>query len=69
MRFSIVIEDIGEGRSRITWTHIHTAINEEGNEYIATVTKENHDSRMREMSMQLNHFLVSGMMFIDKPVR
>jgi len=62
IRYTVSLEGTGEGRSRITWTQVLTGLDESGNDYLAALTRDSYETRMRALSLALNHFLAKGRM-------
>jgi hypothetical protein len=62
MRYTIRLEDMGEGSTEALWRQVITGLNEEGDALVAQISEDAFHGRMEVLERMLNHFLKTGRM-------
>jgi hypothetical protein len=62
MRYTITLTRQGAGRTGASWQQVITAMNEEGNELVRTLTDEAFEEQVGVLEACLNHYLQTGQM-------
>lgn len=62
VRYTITLDDLGNGTTSANWSQVITALNETGNKFIKSVSAEEFSKKIQGIEKLLNHYLVTGEM-------
>ena len=60
IRYTIAIEDDGDGKCKSEWSQVITALSDEGSKFLETCTHEKFNRDMHLSEKMLNHYLKTG---------
>ncbi|MBZ5536455.1 MAG: hypothetical protein LAO31_10905 [Acidobacteriia bacterium] len=60
IRYNITLRDHSDGSSSAEWEQIITALNEEGNRFIESLSQERYATEKKILESLLNHYLKTG---------
>ena len=60
IRYDIYLEPQGDGTTRLLWEQEITALNEEGDRYVASQRQEDFESLIGKVEQMLEHYLTTG---------